>query len=412
MPIRRLFIALPLAGLSFIAQAGPLSLNTALDLAERQSPNLAASSAQLDASRSAAVPAGALPDPKLITGIDNYPISGMDGSHLKRDFMTMQKVGLMQEVPNADKRRAREDVAAADIEIASAQREVSRLQVRRDTAIAWLNRYYLERKLDLFTQLERENRTLDDAVRAQITGGRSPVADAVMPKQEAVRLDDRQDDLSRDLAKARAALRRQIGGAGDDVLIGEPPEWPIDAEHFHQHLQHHPELQASSAEVQRATAEVREADAAKKSDWGVEVAYQKRAPEFGDMVSVQFTFDLPVFTSRRQEPQAAAKRAELDRAEAERDDMLREHVNQLDNDLADYAALDRQLDRAQNTTLPLARQKVDLLTTSYKAGRTDLSGVIAARRELIDERLRLIDLQRQRAITAAQLHFAYGDETQ
>jgi len=318
----------------------------------------------------------------------------------------------MQEVPNADKRRAREDVAAADIEASAARREVSRLQVRRDTAIAWLNRYYLERKLDLFTQLERENRTLDDAVRAQIAGGRSPVADAVIPKQEAARLADRQDDLSRDLAKARAALRRQIGSAGDDVLIGDAPAWPIDANHFHQHLQRHPELQASAADVQRAAAEVREADAGKKSDWGVEVAYQKRAPEFGDMVSVQFTFDLPVFTARRQEPQAAAKRAELDRAEAERDDMLREHVNQLDNDLADYAALERQLDRAENTSLPLASQKVDLLTAGYKAGRVDLSSVIAARRELIDERLRLIDLQRQRAITAAQLHFAYGDETQ
>jgi outer membrane protein TolC len=92
--------------------------------------------------------------------------------------------------------------------------------------------------------------------------------------------------------------------------------------------------------------------------------------------------------------------------------MLREHVNQLDNDLADYAALERQLDRAENTSLPLASQKVDLLTAGYKAGRVDLSSVIAARRELIDEHLRLIDLQRQRAITAAQLHFAYGDETQ
>jgi hypothetical protein len=32
----------------------------------------------------------------------------------------------------------------------------------------------------------------------------------------------------------------------------------------------------------------------KKSDWGVELAYQRRDPRFGNMVSVQFTFEIPV----------------------------------------------------------------------------------------------------------------------
>jgi len=91
--------------------------------------------------------------------------------------------------------------------------------------------------------------------------------------------------------------------------------------------------------------------------------------------------------------------------------MLRDHANQLENDLADYAALTRQLERAGQTALPLAREKVDLQTASYQAGKSDLTNLLAARRELIDQRLKIIELQAQHAVIAAQLHFAYGEAT-
>lgn len=392
-----------------VAHAAPLGFTAALDLAERQSPNLAANTAQINAAQSSAIPAGALPDPKLFVGIDNLPVTGADRGQLNRDFMTMQKIGVMQEVPNAEKRKAREAVAAASIDVASAQRQITRLQVRRDTAIAWLNVYYMERKFALFDELDQENKTLADAVKAQIAGGRGPVVDAVMPRQEAVQLADRRDDLASNLTKARAALRRFVGNEANEPLTGEPPLLPVDAGHLRHQLQQHPELQAFAAETRKAEAEVHEADAMKRSDWGVELAYQRRAPQFSDMVSVQFTFDLPIATARRQDPLIVAKQQELTRIDADREAMLRDHANQLENDLADYTALTRQLERAGQTALPLAREKVDLQTASYQAGKSALTNLLAARRELIDQRLKIIELQKQRAVIAAQLHFAYGE---
>ena len=408
---RWIHCALPLAlGLLLgVAHATPLSFTTALELAEHQSPNLAAHTAQINAAQSSAIPAGALPDPKLFIGIDNLPVTGEDRGHLNRDFMTMQKIGIMQEIPNADKRKAHEAVASASIDVASAQRQITRLQVRRDTAIAWLNVYYIERKFALFNALDQENKILNDAVKAQIAGGRSPVVDAIMPRQEAAQLADRRDDLASDLAKARAVLRRFVGMAANEPLAGEPPVPLLDAEHLRQQLHQHPELQAFAAQTRKAEAEVHEADAMKQSDWGVELAYQKRAPQYSDMISVQFTFDLPIATARRQDPLIAAKQQELSRIEADREAMRRDHANQLENDLADYVTLRRQLERAEQTALPLAREKVDLQTASYKAGKTDLTSVLAARRELIDQRLRIIELQAQHAVIAAQLHFAYGE---
>ncbi|RKQ60787.1 outer membrane protein TolC [Vogesella indigofera] len=402
-------LQLSLAGLVGLAQAAPLTFNAALDQAENHAPVLAAQRAQIGAAQFAAMPAGALPDPKLFVGIDNYPVSGPMRGSLTQDFMTMQKVGVMQEIPNADKRRARVEAAAAEVEVAEAQNRVARLKVRSEVALAWLNRYTLERKLTLFDALGRESRLLATAVQAQIASGRAQPADAVMPKQEAAQLAERHDDLVRDLAKANAELRRLIGSAADEPLAGEPPTFNLATASLRQHLPRHPEIAAFGAAVHKAEAEVSEAVAMKKPDWGVEFAYQKRGAQFGDMMSLQFTFDLPLFTRTRQDPNIAAKQQELTRIDAEREAMLRDHASELDSNMADYVALGRQLDRTRQEWLPLAQQKVDLVTASYQAGKADLTAVLAARRELIEQRFKLIELDYQRASSAARLHFAYGE---
>jgi outer membrane protein, heavy metal efflux system len=401
-----------LAGLSGLVQAAPISFNAALDLAEQQSPSLAANAAQIGAAQSAAIPAGALPDPKIFAGIDNFPVSGVDRGRLNADSMTMQKIGVMQEFPNSAKRQARVEVAGANVDLAAAQRQVERLKVRRSAALAWINRYYLERKAALFDELDRENQILADAVRAQIAAGRAQVADAVMPKQEAAQLADRRDDLARDLAKAKADLRRSIGAGAAEPLAGVPPMLMVDAEHFRQHLHQHPELQAFISETRKAQAEVHEAQSMKKSDWGVELAFQRRDPRFGNMISVQFSFELPISPSTRQDPLIAAKQQALLRIDAEREAMLRDHLNELENNLATYDALSRRLERTNQTTLPLAREKVDLQYAGYQAGKADLAAVLTARRELIDQRMKVIDLEAERTATAAQLYFAYGENAQ
>jgi outer membrane protein, heavy metal efflux system len=401
-----------LAGLSGLIQAAPISFNAALDLAEQQSPSLAANAAQIGAAQWAAIPAGALPDPKIFAGIDNFPVSGVDRGHLNADSMTMQKIGVMQEFPNSAKRQARVEVAGAAVEVAAAQRQVERLKVRRSAALAWINRYYLERKVSLFDELDRENQILADAVRAQIAASRAQVADTVMPKQEAAQLADRRDDLTRDLAKAKADLRRLVGAGAAEPLAGEPPMLMVDPEHFRQHLHQHPELQAFISETRKAQAEVHEAESMKKSDWGVEFAFQRRDPRFGNMISVQFSFELPVSPSTRQDPLIASKQQALLRIDAEREAMLRDHFNELENDLAEYQALSRRLERATQTALPLAREKVELQYASYQAGKADLAAVLTARRELIDQRLKTIDLEAERTAAAAQLYFAYGENAQ
>ena len=392
--------------------AAALTLDEALQLAENNAPSLTAQDAKIQAASSAAIPAGELPDPKLLLGVQNYPIGGPDRWSIDQDFMTMRMVGVSQEMPNSAKRKARIEVADAAIDRAAAERRVERLKVRQATALAWINSYSVERKDALFQDFYKENRLLADTVRAQIAGGRAQPADAVTPKQEAAQLEEQQDDLIRQRAQARAALKRWIGPAANDKPVGSLPEWPVEASGYSHKLQHHPELAAFAPMTREAQAKVREAEAEKQSDWSWEVDYQNRGRQFGDMVSVQFSWDLPLFPDSRQNPKIAAKHAELNQLEAEREALSREHTQQLEDELADYERLNRAVHRTQDSLLPLAKEKVELSMASYRAGKGDLSSVVAARRELIEARLKQIDLEEQRALTSARLHFAYGESSQ
>lgn len=392
--------------------AAALTLDEALRQAERGAPSLAAQAAQVEAARSSAIPAGELPDPKLLLGLQNVPIEGDNRGRFDREPMTMQMVGVMQEVPNRAKRRARVEVAQAGIERATLEQRVELLKVRRETALAWISALAVEEKLALFQTLYAENELLVKAVRARLAGGRGQAADSVGPRQEAALLAEQEDQLLQSRTQQRAALRRWIGPRADEPLAGRLPNWPVDAQHYQHNLQRHPELALFEPMTDEAQAEVRQAVADKQSDWSWQLAYQKRDPAFGDMMSVQFSFDLPLFPGSRQNPRIAAKQAKLSQLEAEREAAEREHTQQLADDLAEYQRLERALRRSQDSLVPLAEEKVALTLADYRSGAGELAGVIAARRELIETRLKHIDFAQARALTSARLYFAYAGISQ
>ncbi|HHF0025680.1 TPA: TolC family protein [Pseudomonas aeruginosa] len=394
---------------SLSAQGASLSLDDALRLAERNAPSLLAQNEKRAAARSAAIPAGALPDPKLNLGLQNIPIEGDDRFTTNRDFMTMQMVGVMQEVPNRDKRKARMETAQAAVERADAEAGVERLQVRSASAQAWIAAYTLQRKLALFDDFFRENRLLATSVRARLAGGGASAVDVVAPRQEAALLDERKDDLLRQQAQARATLKRWTGEDAPDALDGDFPHWTIDAAHSRQALRLHPALAAYDPMTREAEALVREAVAEKKPDWSWELDYQRRGREFGDMMTLQVSFDLPLFSATRQDPKIAARRAQVRQLEAERAAMTREYEQRLESDLAEYLRLQRALERSTATLLPLVEEKVRLALAGYRAGTLDLEQLLGARQQRVEARLRQIDLQGSLAQLAARLYFTYEE---
>lgn len=390
-----------------IARADDLSFSTALQLAEHNAPLLAAEADKIEAARAAAIPAAALPDPKLLLGVDNVPIEGSDRYSLDSDSMTMQKIGVIQEFTNADKRHARADIANAALARAQAEQVIARQQLRSEVAQAWLQRYYLEKQQVLFDALDRENSLLSDAVSAQLASGKASGADALLPREEALALADRRDALKQQIDSAKARLAQWLGSDAYQPLTGDAPEFPVEAGMLNKNLHRHPELAAFGPMTEQAEAELREAQAQKKSDWGVELVYQRRGPQYEDMVSLQFTYDLPIFAGSRQNPMIESKKHALAQIDDERSAMLRDHAAQLETEMAQYRVLGTQLQRLREARLPLAQQKVALTLAGYRAAQSELATLINARRDLLELQLRQNELEREQRQLAAKLFYAY-----
>ncbi|HET7794953.1 MAG TPA: TolC family protein [Rhizobacter sp.] len=398
----RASVALAVLSWPLLSQAG-LSFEQATQLAREQAPALVAQRSALAGAQASQQGAATLPDPRVTLGVDNLPISGPDRGSLTADFMTMQRIGLMQEVPNSAKREARANGAQARIAREQALLAATQLAVQRESALAWLNVYFAERRLLELKALDAENRVLLDTLGPRIAAGKAMPADRLMAQQEALALADRRDDALRDIAKARSALRRWVGARADEPLAGTPPHVSVDADAVRLGLHRHAELAPYEAMRAMALAEVGEASAESKGDWGWEVVYSRRGPQYGDMVSFQVSLDLPWQRGRRQEPQLLAKLRDVDRIEAERDELARRHREEVENQLAELQALDAQRARLQSSGQVLAAERVALALASYQAGRGDLSAVLAARREAVETGLRLIELDLQRSALSVRL---------
>ncbi len=255
------------------AYAQPLTLDTALNLAEQYSPTLRANSAQIEGAENVVSASGILPNPKLFVGLDNYPVSGDAAWSVTREGMTMQKIGVMQDFPNRAKRQAEVDLAKAELGSANAQTEILRIELRQKVASAWLKRFYLERKLALYDELFSENRLLSQITQTQVISGRTIIADALDPRQEATVLLDQKDDLLRDLNKAKLELHRLVSAEPTEnlsqieTLPDQAPSIYLDTSKLYHHLHQHPELKAFQAEKQTAEAKLKQAQALQKPDW-------------------------------------------------------------------------------------------------------------------------------------------------
>jgi outer membrane protein TolC len=176
-------------------------------------------------------------------------------------------------------------------------------------------------------------------------------------------------------------------------------------------LHRHPELGLFEPQAQVLDAEIAEARADKSPDWALEVAYQKRGPQYDDMAMLQVSVNLPLFPGSRLDPQVAARRAERTALDAERESALREHAAMLEGDLADYQRLSNAVRRQREVLLPLSDEKVALATAAWRGNQGGLADVVTARLERIDTELKAIALEGERAQLAARLHFAYGEST-
>jgi outer membrane protein TolC len=387
--------------------AEPLTLAEAVGLAVARSEQLAANAAAASAGRRMAQAAGQLPDPVLKLGIDNLPVNGPDRFSLTNDFMTMRRIGLMQEVPGLDKRRLRAQRAAQDVLRLQAQGAMLAINARRETALAWIDRSYaLQVRELLFKQLE-ETRLQVEAAQVAFSGGRGTQADLLAARSAVSLLQDRLDQNQLQARNAAVLLARWIGADARRVPAGTP-DWStteLDRGITQEHLEGHPEAALAAVAIDAARLDVELARANLRPDWTVEASYSQRGPAYSNMVSIGVSVPLQLDRANRQDQEVAARLALADEAAARYQDILRNEEAEVSVLLNDWRNGKQRVDRYADDLLPLAQQRSAATLAAYRGGKADLAAVLAGRREELDLHIQALAAELETARLWARLTY-------
>lgn len=389
----------------------PLSLAEALATALDRSQQIAAQDALITSAREQGVSAAQLPDPVLKLGVDNLPVSGEDRFRLTNDFMTMRRIGVMQEVPRAEKRQLRAERFERDAQRARAERRIAVAAVQRNTATAWLDRYYAQAMQELLRRQLEETRLQVQTAETAFGSGRGSQGDVFAARAALILLEDRLSQTDRQARGASLMLARWVGTAAERMPSGPPP-WqstPLESALSVEHLKHHPDMQALAAQVETAKTEARLAQANKQADWTVEASYSQRGSAYSNMVSFGVSIPLQIDPTSRQDREVSAKLALVNEAQARFDDMLRGHEAEVRSLLNDWRNGKERVARFNEQLIPTAQQRTQAAVTSYRSSKGDLAAALSARRDEIDVRMQALTVEQDTARLWAQLNYLVPD---
>ncbi|HEX4782108.1 MAG TPA: TolC family protein [Usitatibacter sp.] len=393
-----------------IAAGNPLTLAEAQRLALERTRQIAAQDSAISASRHMAVAAGQLPDPTLKAGIDNLPVTGPDRFSLSADFMTMKRIGVMQELTGSDKRELRSRRYELEAEKSEVERDAVIAAIQRDTALAWLDRYYAESMAGVVDAQIREARLEIEGTESAYRAARGSQADVFAAQGALAVLEDRAAEYRRRVTNAKIALARWIGDDARRPLASRPSFETTHGHHMPAAVASHPMIAMLSKQEEIASTQAKLATADRKPDWSVELMYANRGSAFSDMVSVGVSVPLPWDRANRQDQEVAAKLAMADEARARRDDALQAHVAEVEAMANEWDDDRLRLERYRTEIVPLARSRSEGALAAYRGARSSLMDVLSARRAEIDVRMQALQLEMEIGRLWAQLNFLVPDE--
>jgi outer membrane protein TolC len=388
------------------AQETPLTLDAALQSAADRSASVQAAQSSVRASSQAAVSAGQLPDPMLKAGVDNLPIDGSQRFTIGQDFMTMRRVGIEQEWVSPEKRRLSSELANQEVDRERSGYLAQLVNVRLQTATAWLNAVYAKEALSLQQELVDHMTHELAATQASYRGAKASASDVAQAQLMLAQTRDQLLKARQSLQTALIGLSRWTAAPVSDIA-GEPPApQSVVASLPPEDLQRvEPALITASSEIAVADADTAVAHSNQSPNWTWDVSYQKRGGQFSNMVSVGVSIPIPLNKRDRQDRDTAEKAELGTKARLMYEDAQR----QVDADIRNLSeTLASERDRVSNLTaslLPAADQRLQLATAAYKAGTGSLADTFAAKRGVLDARLQVLDLQRDTSLTWAQLEY-------
>lgn len=326
-----------------------------------------------------------LPDPVLMLGVDNMPVS--DPS-FDRFLPTSKVIGFSQAIPNPSERKARRERYRQMSAKQALAADYTKNRLRA------LFASYLATYQDVKTQQElvaaqlSYYRQLEDSFKGQIESGRAIY-------QRFSEIDVERAEAERELNDLRA--RQDAIEAGFISLVGEVPDislpeftdikWNGGGENLYP-------VRIAAEDLLVATKDVGVADAAFLPDFGVNAVYKQREEgrndsfSGDDWFSLQAQVSIPLWASDNQRPKLRAARERENSARYAYEDTKREWVMKMTSLESARRSMAENIDvlKAKDEAM---KKKVEAAQRNYESGSENLDSVLLAQIDRLNIRAQL-----------------------
>jgi outer membrane protein TolC len=389
------------------AQDAGMTLDEALQIATSRSSSIQAAQASVRGSSDVVVKAGQLPNPTLNLSVQDLPITGPNAFTIGQDNFTMRGIGIQQEWVSHEKRRLQTTLADRAVERDKSTYLEKVAEVRRQTAMAWLNAIYAKKAVALSRALVDHLGQELTAKQASYRGAKGTAADVAQASLTLGNARDALIDAQQDEKTALIVLSRWTAAGNVLEVAGTPPELesPVSSLSPEQLAQVQPSLIAARAAISVADAETDVARSNRNPNWTWGLTYFKTGGKFPDYVTFGVSIPLPI-NRRNLEDRDFEQKSEMGtQARLTYEDTERQVVADIRSLAAQLASGRERLANLRQTVLPAAEQKVELANAAYRSGGGTLADAFEARHMQLETELQVLNLERQVSLIWAQLEY-------
>jgi cobalt-zinc-cadmium efflux system outer membrane protein len=363
-------------------------------------PSLEAAREGVLSYKHAALGAGALPDPMVTLGLNNYPADGIGG--FDRFAMSSKSIELSQSIPNFGVRASSVEAKEALAAQASIAANYTRAQLVSQLNIAISK----QKRIDAQFKLTQEDKKLlqQEAAfwRGRLESGESVLDESSRVDAELAQIEVVYAFLEAEKEESDAELKRLVGtnySIEMPKLIANP--WPSDIPLYM--------VLMAEKNIQVARANQRGAKSAFSPSYEVGLAYAQRENsgnfDGGDFVSAKVGFTVPIWAKKSQKPKMRAASAAVKQAEAQLRDTQRIWQKKMQT-------MNAYIKRTILTKKALERKKSSIQTqvlslqSAYESGG-ELHRLLAAKRNLIALKMELAELEAEYISRVSQYQSAF-----
>ncbi|MDD2047867.1 TolC family protein [Pseudomonas putida] len=392
-------VLLALPGMA-LAQGPVLTLDSALQTAQANNPELAVARWGIDIAEGERRQAGVLPNPELSWEVEDT-----------RNGSQTTTVSVSQMFELGGKRGARLGVAGRDAELAGLELERQGNALRAEVIGAFEAAVQAQEGLQLAEQSLRLSERALQVVQGRVkAGSASPV--------EATRAQVQLSEVRLELGRAEQALTvayQQLAAATGAPMaefsrvesVGNQEPGVPSRTQLLERLEQTPDMRLARTQIDQTDAALNLARTQRIPDLTVSVGSQYDEAERERVNVVGLSLPIPLFDRNQGNILAAARRADQARDQRNGAELrLRSEVIQA---LAQWSTAAQEVQDFDRAILPSAQQAVDAATRGFERGKFAFLDVLDAQRTLVAARLQYLQAQAQRSEARVRLERIFGD---